>query len=271
MSEPPFQTNPSSVCIPDPLYEPVELPALELPEEDAWAEMLGRVGWQNGRLSEALKHSFPGPQQGIRLLDELDKERSRIARELHAGAGQPLAGIRLYLDLLRESAPDLNSAAIEILNRLNTLTAQAIDQVRSVSHRLHTPSWRDAPVHLALGELVRLSGLPIKMKIRLDLEKLPFEPSQQIKIAIYRCAQECVSNVARHSQASRFRMALNVKDAGVVLICEDDGVGFSSSRSGPGIGLQALDEHARSVGGWVEVSSGTLGTTVLTYLPLKEG
>jgi signal transduction histidine kinase len=206
----------------------------------------------------------------VRLADEIERERSQIARELHAGAGQPLAGIRLNLELLRESAADLPPAGQEALRRLQDLTDQSLEQIRAVSHRLHPPRWQGLATHDALQRLIDSSGLSTRMELTTDLGQLPEEPAQAIKIALYRCAQECLSNVARHSGATHLRVTLRTVAHGVELVFNDNGVGLTGSQESRGIGLEAIEEHAASLGGFVRMSGGSRGTTVLIHLPLAE-
>jgi signal transduction histidine kinase len=234
--------------------------------------MLARMALNSIRLRHALGQTFPdrAPASGARLADELEKERSSIARELHAGAGQPLAGIRLNLELLRESAAGLPPSGQEALRRLQELTDQSLEQIRAVSHRLHPPRWQGLPTDQALRQLVESSGLDTRMKVEMELEVLAEEPSQAVKIAIYRCAQECLSNVARHSAASQLRVALRTTGTGLELIFEDNGIGLSTEQDRRGIGLEAIEEHASFLGGFARTSGGPRGTTVLIYLPLGE-
>jgi two-component system sensor histidine kinase UhpB len=240
--------------------------------EEAWADMLARMGLNSIRLRKAVGQTFPDrvPASAPRLADEIERERSNIARELHAGAGQPLAGIRLNLELLSESAGDLPPAGQEALRRLQDLTDQSLDQIRAVSHRLHPPRWQGLLTHQALQRLLESSGLRTKMEIEADLEALPVEPAQAIKIALYRCAQECLSNVARHSGATRLRVALKATGTGAELIFEDNGIGLAGGQDRRGIGLEAIEEHASFLGGFVRMSGGSEGTTVMIRLPLEE-
>src|SRR5690242_14257682 len=107
-------------------------------EEEAWADMLARVSEKNARLSDALTQTGRPRTAGRRnvgraVVQELEKERSRIARELHAGAGQPLAGIRIYLETIAGCSDSLPQTALDALAKIETLTGQALGQVRAIS------------------------------------------------------------------------------------------------------------------------------------------
>ena len=252
-------------------------------EMAAWADMLARIGQKNSRLYEFIAQGSllrpPGsPSQGAgtsgrNILRELERERSRIARELHAGAGQPLAGIKINLELLDDCIGSLPAAGQEALGRLQILTEQALQQVRSVSHNLHPPEWQGLTTEDALRRLVGQSGLTDRLTVDMDLQRLPAEPSQAVKIAIYRCAQECLSNVARHAGATRLSISLRFDGGMVELTIQDNGHGLPKGPvvSGGGIGLTALREHAEALDGTCVISSGGAdgeGTRILVRLPL---
>src|SRR5580658_8136461 len=168
------------------------------PDYRAWSEMLAGVAEKNARLSDLVAKRCP-PRSRAALLTELERERSRIARELHAGAGQPLAGIKLHLEILEQNAAGLPDAARDTIGRLHTLADQALGQVRAVSHRLHPPDWQEMPIEQALDLLLDTSGLSGSCRLARDFRPLPEEPSHSMKVQIYRCAQECISNIIRHS------------------------------------------------------------------------
>ncbi len=88
------------------------------------------------------------------------------------------------------------------------LAEQALEQVRAISHNLHPPDWQGLATGDALVQLVESSGLMGRLEVAMDIRPLPAEPSHTVKIAIYRCAQECISNIARHSGATRFSLSL---------------------------------------------------------------
>ena len=242
-------------------------------EMNAWAEMLSMIGQKNSQLYGIVKREAPrktGRSTASTILKELERERSRIARELHAGAGQPLAGIKMNLEMLDDCFAALPPRGREALARLQTLTQQALEQVRAVSHSLHPPAWQNLTTRAALQNLIELSGLASRLDVRLYLEPLPAEPPHGTKIAIYRCAQECISNIVRHSGATILAISLAVRGSMIELRIEDNGSGFDRTIPGDGIGLQALDDHADALGGTCEVTTGPTGTAVVVKLPMTE-
>jgi signal transduction histidine kinase len=242
-------------------------------EMNAWADMLSMIGQKNSQLYGIVTRDVPrktGRATGSAILRELERERSRIARELHAGAGQPLAGIKMNLEMLDDCFAALPPQGREALARLQTLAQQALEQVRAVSHSLHPPAWQNLTTAEALHNLIDLSGLASRLQVRLNLEPLAVEPPHGTKVAIYRCAQECISNIVRHSGATSMTISLGAQGSMIELRVEDNGSGFDGAIPGNGIGLQALNEHANALGGTCHVASGPTGTTVVVKLPLTE-
>jgi signal transduction histidine kinase len=241
----------------------------------AWADMLSRIGRKNSRLFDLLtRASKPRSRAGlagVAIIHQLERERSRIARELHAGAGQPLAGIRLNLELLDHYSTGLPEAGRQALGRLQALAEQALEQVRAVSHSLHPPDWQGLTAADALRYLVQSSGLMSSLGVEIDIQPLPVEPAQTTKIALYRCAQECISNVMRHSGATRFTLSLMAVGSRVELRLEDNGHGFLQEPAGRGgIGLVSMREHTVALGGSCGISSTENGVIITVQLPLAD-
>ncbi len=257
-------------------------------EMTAWADILSMIAEKNIRLyglleRDRLARSLPKRAAGRMIVEELERERSRIARELHAGAGQPLVGIKLNLETLSHCATDLPPAGRDALVRLQTLADEALQQVRAVSHSLHPPDWQALNTADALRSLVQSSGLDGHVDVELHILPLPQEPSHAVKVALYRCAQECISNVSRHSGATRLTISLAPgRDVSghpggqpganhlVELYLEDNGHGFpaETSPAGRGIGLQAMREHAADLGGSCDIASSPEGVRISVRLPI---
>ena len=247
----------------------------------AWADILSMIGQKNSRLYDLVERESVARRAKSRnstrtIVSELERERSRIARELHAGAGEPLAGIKLNLEMLDDCSAVLPQAGREALARLQNLAEQALAQVRAFSHNLHPPDWQGLTTGAALHQLIQSSGLPDRLEVKVDIQTLPVEPSQAVKIAIYRCAQECISNVARHSSATRFALSLKPLPSAangpmVELRVEDNGTGFPpvSSVKNKGIGLMAIREHAAALGGRCDILSQPDGVRIRVQLPVS--
>ena len=242
--------------------------------------MLARVGKKNSRLYDLVirgeRYRAATRPARASVAAELERERARIARELHAGAGQPLAGIKLNLEMLDDCAQSLPPPAREAFHRLQTLAEQALAQVRAVSHRLHPPEWQSLTVEESLKALLDSSGFGNRMELAIDIETLPVQPAQSIKIALYRCAQECLGNMARHSGATRLALSLRSTGNGgemngVELKVSDNGKGFPQGvPKEMGIGLRSIREHASALGGTAHFASGLQGTTIQVNIPLSE-
>jgi two-component system NarL family sensor kinase len=231
--------------------------------------MLSMIGQKNSRLYELVGRSQPERAPRKNVMAELERERSRIARELHAGAGQPLAGIKLNLEMLDSCADALPQAGRDALTRLQTLAEQALDQVRAVSHNLHPPDWQALTTAESIRYLINSTGLTSRLEIDMEIEALPIEPSHAVKIALYRCAQECISNILRHSGATRMAVSLRPVADAVALRLSDNGRGFPVQVAGrTGIGLVAMREHAKALAGTCDISSGLSGVVITVRLPV---
>jgi len=207
---------------------------------------------------------------------QIELERQRLGRELHTGLGQLLAAIRLQLEIVAALLPSPPASVQQALGRISTLANEALEQVRSVSARLHPPEWQRLTLEAALQQLWDLSGIPQRFQASLRIPPLPYEPDPEVKALIYRAAQEALSNVARHARATRVDAALETRDNCAILTIRDDGVGFDVAglRRGPasvasGIGLRSIREQAAALGGELKIESGPAGTTLVVSAPFS--
>jgi signal transduction histidine kinase len=240
-----------------------------------WIRMTARMADKNQRLSRIvarLGDVGPACRENLRsrIFLELERERSRIATALHAGAGQPLAGIKLNLDILEDWSASIPLPAREAMHRLHRLAESALAEVRSVSHRLHPPDWQTLSTSEAIRNLLDEIGIEASFaETHIDIRDLPAEPEHAARIALYRCAQECVTNVIRHSGATRLEVSLQPWADHVELRVADNGRGLTSPyASTGGLGLHAIRRHAASSGGTCKIESGSTGTAITIVIPL---
>ena len=183
-------------------------------------------------------------RSGRRVLAAQEAERLGIARDLHDEVGQLLTGVLLHLDSSTGSAPEHR----DDIEEAKRAVRRALDEVRRISRELRPEMLEDLGLVSALTELSTSFGRSgIRVDRRFDTSLPKLEPDTEL--AVYRIAQESLTNVARHSNASRVTITLERGPDSVVLRIVDDGRGFDSARSEEHGGLRSMRERALLVGG----------------------
>ncbi|HEX7155810.1 MAG TPA: response regulator [Burkholderiaceae bacterium] len=199
-----------------------------------------------------------------------EEERRRIAREIHDDIGTTLTALRFELVALGRELKAQPAQLSRVTSMLEML-GQAVAASHRIQHNLRPPVL-DAGLVAALQWLVRSfgAGSSVVASFESNREDLPL--SSERATALYRVAQESLSNVAKHAQARRVSVQLFAAAEDVTLEIADDGVGFDTRllQATPGFGLRGLIERARGFGGWAEVSSTPgRGTSVMFSVPLR--
>ncbi len=206
-----------------------------------------------------------------RLVTAREEERRRLRRDLHDGLGPQLSSQTLTIDAVRGIMRHDPDSAEAMLLDLKAQSRDAVADIRRLVYALRPPALDD----LGLVGAMRASaaqyasnGLRVSVE---EPEKLPLLPAA-VEVAAYRIAQEALANVARHAEASRcvVRLDLEEEPAALRLEVEDDGRGIGEDK-GSGVGLHSMRERAAELGGSVTVGSPTGGGAVVrARLPLTE-
>jgi two-component system NarL family sensor kinase len=205
-----------------------------------------------------------------RALEASDLERRRIARDLHDGVVQSLAGVSYSLAAVQDLAAAQLPQAVEPLGAAARSTRRSIAELRSMIFRIHPPNLEQLGLPAALDELASdLSDDPIVIHRQLP-DAVDLAPDRSA--AVYRAAQEALRNVAAHAHATEVNLSLARVGADVVLTVTDDGAGFDpnalSDRENTHFGLRLLTELAQECGGGLELTSAPgEGTTFTFRLP----
>ena len=210
------------------------------------------------------------------LLAAEENERRRFARELHDEAGQHLTALGLGLQALSDVVPP-GSEIDRRAARLRGLVASLSTELHNLAQRLRPRALDDLGLVPALASYVdewsRQAEIPVDMHARLDGPRL--HPA--VETAVYRIVQEALTNVARHSRATRASVIIERRDDVVVAIIEDNGQGFDTTkppRTGERtpLGLRGMVERATLLGGMVEIESTPDGggTTLFVRVPCGE-
>ena len=207
------------------------------------------------------------------LLSIQDEERRRIARELHDGTAQNLAGLVMNLSLLMNSPaapaePNWQRAVSDSLS----LAEQCSREVRNMSYLLHPPLLDDLGLASALRSYV--AGFSQRTQIQVELE-LPADLGRlapEVETALFRIVQEGLANVHRHSGSSKAAIRVSLGEAEVKLDVEDEGSGRQKQQSSAsevlGVGIPGMRERAQQLGGRMELNSSRAGTKITVSLPV---
>ena len=205
-----------------------------------------------------------------RLVATREEERRRLRRDLHDGLGAQLAGLNVQAGTLRRVITQDPAAAAELVAELREELRGAIADIRRLVYDLRPPALDDLGLVEAMRQLAERYDSkdgPLRVVVEAP-EDLPNLPAA-VEVAVYRIAQEALTNVARHSQARTCVVRLAVND-NVTLEISDDGVGMPSGRSA-GVGLSSMHERAEELGGACTVEAlADGGTRVLARLPLAK-
>lgn len=207
-----------------------------------------------------------------RLIAAQEEERHRIARELHDQIGQILTAVQFNLHAVQRSCGTPEAMA-RIDDGLRVLD-EALEQVRDLSFDLRPSLLDDLGLVPALrwytGRLTRRTGL--KPTILTDLPYQDVRFAREVETACFRIAQEALTNVLRHSQASRVHIHLKLIKDRLLLVVGDNGIGFDAKLRAPSamtLGLQGMQERAVAVGGSFRIiSRPSIGTEVNASFPI---
>lgn len=237
---------------------------------------------ENGRLYRAQQEARRLAEYRLRHIHQLtrqaitaeEEERKRLALELHDEAGQSLTALKISLDLLRLTVSGELQMLNEGLGEAVELTEQTMENIRLLSHNLRPPGLDRFGLHLALEGLCQDFMARTKIAVHyngLELPNLPWA----IAISLYRCAQEALTNVAKHADARNVWLSLSQMEGYLVLEVSDDGRGIGvdvhnlQEMPQGGIGLSGIAERLELLNGRLDLhSTPNSGTRLVAQVPL---
>ncbi|MBK8611951.1 MAG: tetratricopeptide repeat protein [Flavobacteriales bacterium] len=212
-------------------------------------------------------------QQEIRQLDALvegqEKERKRIAKDLHDRLGSMLSAIKLQFSALEERLDKVQVEQSERYRHVFVMLDDAVTEVRRISHDMVRTSLAQFGLAGALKDLRDAVHVPGKLEMELDLFGLDERLEQNLEIALYRMVQEAVSNILKHAEARHVSVQVTRSGKSVNVMVEDDGRGFDPSKAAEGMGTGNIRERAREFNGSVAIDARPgRGTIVSIDIPL---
>ncbi len=223
--------------------------------------MYTRVAWQASELSRLSAY----------VLQAQEKMLQQFSRELHDEFGQSLTAIDANLAAVPKDNPETASR----IEDCSLLVKDLMDDVRELSQLLRPSTLDDFGLRGGLQSLAESFGQRTGIAVEAHLsftERLP----REVETHLYRIAQEALTNVTRHSKASRVELTLEKHPAageerhGVRLVIADNGGGLTSSSERQGLGLAGMRERMRLCGGRLEIHSDSKGVTIVAEVTQDE-
>jgi two-component system, NarL family, sensor kinase len=204
------------------------------------------------------------------MIDAEERERKRIAADLHDGIGQLLSAAKMNLHAFEDES---------VANRESIVLAKAIDlvnesakEIRNVSHSIMPNALLKSGLGMAVKDFIEKLNQQ-KLSINVTTIGLNQTFDGNVEIMTYRIIQECVSNVIKHSKASRLDVSVVFENSHLVISIEDNGIGFDKLQLNKfeGIGLKNIQTRVEFLRGKLEIDSQTNnGTSITIEIPVNE-
>ena len=198
-------------------------------------------------------------------IDGLERERTRLAKDLHDGVCNDLLGIGMQVQCMQPTD--------ESKQELLALLKQVHGDVRCISHELMPPKFQLATLAETVEDYVERLVLPPSMQLAFSKENEGAEwhrVPEQVAYEVYRILQELLSNILKHSEATEVNVNLSLTEKLLTLLITDNGKDFAGAGTGStGIGLTTIQERAKAVGGVLSISAETGEQKFKLQIPLS--
>src|SRR6266702_6533422 len=208
-------------------------------------------------------------EQAMLILQAQEEERRRLALELHDESSQNLSALLIHTEILSQSLlaiPDqitiqpICQQLCEGLQVLNRLTQKTLDNIRILAQQLRPSVLDDLGLHSALRWLAEDSRQRLHLLVEVYLESVEaiwgeYHQTALYETTLFRIAQECLTNVARHAHAQRASISLRRDSQYILMQVRDDGCGYDPDQHGSGLGILGMRERAGLLGGKVTIAS----------------
>ncbi len=238
--------------------------------------LLGGLGlWLFYRQRQKLKNNeifaLHSKQEVVKLealIDGEEKERNRLAQDLHDGINGDLAVIKYKVSSIEKSKLDKKEKTA--YNEAISMLDNAVEQVRRISHNLAPPSLHNFDLIEAIQQFCSKQNAshPVNISFQYFGNRLVLKKENET--AIYRIIQELLNNIIKHSNASEALVQLNNHDSKLIIIVEDNGKGFDVNTSNSGIGLQNIKSRVGFLKADLDINSTSKGTTFSIEIDLKK-
>ncbi len=207
------------------------------------------------------------------MLEGQEKERQRIANDLHDNLGSMLATLKLNFENLKLRKNELKDEENKLYDRTDELIEEAYQKVRRLAHAKNAGVFASEGLIPAIQKLADKISIPEKLKIQVIAFGFKERLENTLEIAIFRTVQELATNIIKHSKATEATIHLTDHEDNINIIIEDNGVGFDRKKidTADGMGLQNIKKKIVQLGGNFEIDSTPgKGTTIIIDIPVND-
>jgi PAS domain S-box-containing protein len=208
-----------------------------------------------------------------RLIDAQERERARIARELHDHTSQRLALLAIGIEELKNNIPSQTPELRARADELREETLEITNDVQALSHKLHCSKLDYIGLVAAARAFCKEFSEQQKLKIGFESHDLPSPVPSDVALCLFRVLQEALHNAAKHSGTEQFEVQLWGTPHEIHLKISDSGAGFEleAARKSPGLGLTSMQERVQLMNGELSIESRLrVGTTIHARVPLRQ-
>ncbi len=221
---------------------------------------------QEARLQEELMQEQQMRTKAV--LEAEENERQRIAKELHDGVGQLLSATKLNLNAASNTTNESNAAQQKLLNGIELLD-ESIKEVRNISHNMMPAVLQENGLCAAIEDFIRKINQAGSLNVThtiYNLQQDRFDKTAQL--TLYRIIQEIFNNIIKHAKATKVNMECVGHDDEIVVIIEDNGIGFDALAKKEGIGLKNIRLRVDFLKGNFDIDSANeKGTASILEIP----
>jgi PAS domain S-box-containing protein len=209
-----------------------------------------------------------------RVIEAEERERDRIARDLHENAGQRLALLAIAIEQLKNELPSQDVELLESVDAVWKKTLEILTDVKASAHELYSPRLEYLGIAAVMRTFCKEFGERKRVEIDFRSHSIPSPVLPEVSICLFRVLQEALHNGVMHSGVQKFSVQLWGESDEIHLRVSDLGVGFDnrSAREGRGLGLVRIEQRVKLVEGTSSIDSQSgKGTTVQVSVPLRSG
>ena len=187
------------------------------------------------------------------MLEGQETERRRLSREIHDGIGPVMSTIKLHLDAVKSELNEVPEKTLKKINSMSELINDIADDIRSISHALMPGALVDLGLVSALENLCQRANESEKVQVNFYHSGMEKRLDIKLALGLFRISQELLNNAFKYAQATTINVQLIRYPESILLMVEDDGIGFDKTKIkaliNNGIGLRNIQTRSRALGG----------------------